>query len=138
MLLVDTHAWIWNVEGERRLGSGSRRLLARAESKGALWLSAISLFEIAALHTAGRLSFTRPVEQWIREALDHTGAKVADLSPAVAVDAGLIPRDALADPVDRVVAATARQMGATLMTADTRLLEYAAGAPGLRVHDADR
>jgi PIN domain nuclease of toxin-antitoxin system len=138
-LVLDTHAWIWSVEGDaRRIGARSRRLLARAESAGALWVCAISLFEIAALHTSGRLSFTRPVEQWIREAIDHTGARVAELAPAVAIDAGLIPREALADPVDRVLVATARQMEATLLTADARVLDYAKKVSGVRVYDASR
>ena len=139
MTLLDTHAWIWAVEGnERRIGGRTRRLLARAESAGALWVSAISLFEIAALHTSERLSFTRPVEQWLREAIGNSGARVAELSPAVAIDAGLIPREALADPIDRVLVATARQIGATLVTADERVLDYSAGAAGVRVHNARR
>jgi len=138
-LLLDTHAWIWSVEGAvDRIGPRSRRLLARAESRDEVWISPATVFEIAALHTAGRLAFSRPVEQWVREALDNAGGRVAELTPAVAVDAGQIPRTALADPFDRLLAATARQLGAVLMTGDTRVLGYAAATARVRVHDARR
>ena len=136
-LLLDTHAWIWSVEGaDDRIGPRSRRLLARAESRRDIWISPATIFEIVALQTSARLSLSRPVEQWLRDALDSSGGRVAELTPAVAVDAGQIPRSALADPLDRVLAATARQLDAVFLTADARLLEYAAATASLRVHDA--
>jgi PIN domain nuclease of toxin-antitoxin system len=58
------------------------------------------------------------------------------LSPAVAIDAGHIPRDALADPVDRLLVATARRLDATLLTGDERILTYASSTGNVRVHDA--
>ena len=43
-----------------------------------------------------------------------------------------------ADPLDRLLVATARDADATFVTCDERILEYAATDPGLRVHDARR
>jgi PIN domain nuclease of toxin-antitoxin system len=53
------------------------------------------------------------------------------------VDAGYIPRTALADPMDRLLVATARQLDATFVTADRAILTYARGGH-VRVHDASR
>ena len=53
------------------------------------------------------------------------GVRVAALSTDIAVDAGGIPRVALADPVDRLLVATARQIDATFLTRDASTLEYA-------------
>jgi PIN domain nuclease of toxin-antitoxin system len=137
VLLLDTHVWIWSVEGdERRIGPRTRRLLARAESTDTLRVSAMSLFEVSALHTQGRLRLTRPLEQWIRESMEPAGVRMAECSAAVAIDAGTIPRTALADPLDRLLVSTARQSAATLLTADAQILEYAARRRDVRVHDA--
>jgi PIN domain nuclease of toxin-antitoxin system len=137
VVLLDTHVWLWSVHGDaRRIGRRTRRLLSRAESQGALRVSPASLFEVTALHTLGRIRLTRAPEHWIRESLDAGGLRIADLSPAIAVDAGTIPRAALADPLDRLLVATARDLEATFLTSDPRILEYAAKTGDVRVHNA--
>ena len=139
MLLLDTHVWIWSVDGgERRLGRRARNLLTAAESRGAIRVSAVTLFEITALHTLGRLRLTRTPERWIREALDAAGIRIAELSFDVAIDAGAIPRSALADPIDRLLVASARQLDAVFVTSDKRILEYASAQGNVHVHDASR
>ncbi len=139
MLLFDTHVWIWAVEGDgRRLGRRTRSLLTTSETRGTIRVSPISVFEVVALHTVGRLRLTRTPERWIREALDTGGIRIAELSIDAAVDAGHIPRDALADPIDRLLVATARQHDAVLVTADTRILTYASSDRNVHVHDASR
>ena len=64
--------------------------------------------------------------------------RIAELSPAIAIDAGRIPRDVLADPMDRLLVATAREMEATLLTADARILQYGVRTRTLRTEDAGR
>ena len=136
MILLDTHVWIWTVEDDtRRLGLGARRLIVRTEASGVVRVSPISFFEVAALHTAGKVRFNRSLEQWIRDGIEH--ARVAELTTDIAVDAGSIPRTALADPADRLLVATARHLDATLLTADRAILAYARGGH-VRVHDASR
>ena len=137
LLLLDTHVWLWTTEGNaRRVGRRARQLIARAEGRGEVRISPASIFEVAALHTLGRLRLARPVESWIREALEVTGLRVAPLSPDVAIDAGLIPRTALPDSLDRLLVATARETQATILTADERILTYAAETSDVRAHDA--
>ena len=136
MLLLDTHVWIWSIELDvRRIGRRARQLIKRAESQGAIRVSPVSLFELTALYVAGRVRLARPPEQWIRDSLEAPGLRLAELSPAIAVDAGSIPREALADPMDRLLVATARQLDATLMTSDARILDYAAKTGNVRVHN---
>jgi PIN domain nuclease of toxin-antitoxin system len=136
VLLLDTHAWIWTVEGDtRRVGARSRRLIGRAVAQDALRISPATLFEIVVLHTAGRLRLALPPEQWIEMSLDRPGVRLAELSRRVAVDAGFIPRSALPDPLDRLLVASARQLHATLLTADAVVLDYAARTGHVRAHD---
>ena len=143
VLLLDTHVWIWTLAGDaRRIGRRARSLLTRAESRDAIRISPVTLFEVMALHTIGRLQLTRPPDEWIRLAMTSAPVRIAELSPAIAIDAGRIPRDVLADPVDRLLVATALEMEATLLTADDRILQYGVGpercARRTRAADASR
>ena len=139
MLLLDTHVLLWSAEGdERRIGRQARRLIGRAESSGLIFTSPVTLFEITALHSAGRLRLGHPVERWIRDTIEITGIRIAELTPAAAIDAGHIPRSALEDPADRLLVATARQLDAAFLTGDARILEYASKTRNVRVHDARR
>lgn len=137
MIVLDTHVWLWGAGGdERALGSRTRRLVER--SHDAVGVSTASIFEIAALHAAGRLRLARPPDQWVRDSIRDGGLRVLELSVAAAIDAGSLPRTALADPLDRLIVATARQHDAALVTADAKILAYAAGTKNVRVHDARR
>jgi PIN domain nuclease of toxin-antitoxin system len=139
VLLLDTHVLVWSVEGDdRRIGRQARRLIARAEDGAAVVVSPVTLFEITALYVSGRLRLARPVERWIRETLEATGIRIAELSSAAALDAGHIPRTALEDPADRLLVATARHLDAAFLTGDARVLEYASTTRNVRVHDARR
>jgi len=138
VLLLDTHAWVWTVEGDaRRVGGRARRLISQAGAGDAVRVSAATLFEIVALHVAGRLRLSLPPERWIDTSLERSGVRLAELTRDVAVDAGFIPRTALPDPLDRLLVATARQLDATLLTADSGVLAYARTG-NVRVHDLTR
>jgi PIN domain nuclease of toxin-antitoxin system len=138
VLLLDTHVWIWILAGDARIGRRARSLLTRAESRDAIRISPVTLFEVMALYAAGRLHLTRPPDEWIRQAMASGPVRIAELSPAIAIDAGRIPRNVLADPMDRLLAATAAEMEATLLTADTRILQYGSRTRTLRTADAGR
>ena len=139
MLLLDTHVWVWTLAGDaRRIGRRARSLLTRGESHDAIRISPVTLFEVMALHAAGRLQLTRPPDEWIRQALAAAPVRIAELSASVAVDAGRIPRALLADPMDRLLAATARELDATLLTADDRILQFGTRTRTLRTADAGR
>jgi PIN domain nuclease of toxin-antitoxin system len=137
-MLLDTHVWIWAVAGDDRLGVRTRRHLDKVsrQSTWTLCVSAISVFEVAALHTAGRLQLTQPVERWIREALHRANLRTIAIDRDISIDAGLIPAPSLPDPVDRWLVATAREHEIPLVTADRRILDYAASTGLVRVVDA--
>jgi PIN domain nuclease of toxin-antitoxin system len=138
VLLLDTHIWVWSVEGaDRRFTPESRRRILRGESTDSVRVSPVSLLEVTYLWQAGRLHINRSVEQWIEGALHPSGIRLAELTAGIAIDAGHIPRTALSDPMDRLIVATARHLDATLVTADRAILTYARGGH-VRVHDASR
>ena len=137
--LLDTHVWIWHVEGdERHLGRRTARLIDRWAEQEALRVSPLSVFEIASLYASGRLHLSQVPGGWMARALENTRARLSPLSMEAALEAGRIGTAAVTDLVDRLLIATAREADATLVTADRRILIYAASARGLTVHDARR
>jgi PIN domain nuclease of toxin-antitoxin system len=139
VLLLDTHVWIWSLEGDvRRIGRRARSLLTRFESRDAIRISPVTLFEVMALHTSGRLQLMRSPDEWIRHAMEFAPVRIAELSPAIAIAAGRISREVLADPMDRFLVATAHEMEATLLTADERILGYGARTRMIRTENAAR
>lgn len=84
----------------------------------------MSCWELATLIRRGRLASSEPVADWIRKALAAPGAVALPLTAEVAVAAGLLGDEMPGDPADRLIYATARSTGATLLTRDRRLREY--------------
>ena len=71
-----------------------------------------------------RIKIAGDVLEWIHDAQNALSAVVASLEPAIAVDAVDLPWDH-ADPSDRIIVATTRRLGASLVTADNAILEFA-------------
>jgi PIN domain nuclease of toxin-antitoxin system len=136
-MLLDTHVWIWALEGDtRRIGPRTRRQLQRAVAAGAISVSVASVFEVTALHASGRLRLTLPVDRWIDDGVGALRARVVDISLGVALDAGRMLRGALPDPIDRFIVATARAEGATILTCDRAILDHARVSRGVRAENA--
>ncbi len=137
LLLVDTHTLIWMVEEAPRLGVRSAKALNKAGWENRIAVSAITPWEIGLLVSKGRLQLGADVMQWIRTALAKPGVQLAPLEPEIAVASTRLPLEMHADPADRILVATARHLGATLVTADEALLGLAAKGH-FRVIDAAR
>jgi PIN domain nuclease of toxin-antitoxin system len=125
LLLVDTHTLIWMVEEAPQLGAQAAEVLNRAGWENRIAVSAITPWEIALLVSKGRLQLSAEVMQWIRVALAKPGVRLVPLEPEIAVESTRLPFEMHADPADRILVATARHLGATLVTADGALLEMA-------------
>jgi PIN domain nuclease of toxin-antitoxin system len=125
-VLLDTHTLVWLLDGSDRLGPESRTLIQASAHDDRLFLSAISPWEIAMLVSKGRLALDRDVGEWLKAALDLPGIHLEPLSPDVAVSSTRLPGEIHPDPADRIIVATARHLGATLVTDDRLLLDYSA------------
>ena len=125
LLLVDTHTLIWMVAEVPRLGSQTAEALNRAGWECRIAVSAITPWEVGLLVSKGRLKLGAEVMHWIRSVLAKPGVQLAPLEPEIAVASTRLPFEMHADPADRILVATARHLGATLVTADGALLESA-------------
>ena len=85
------------------------------------------------LARAGKLRVRGPTLGWFEQALELTRTTVVSFVPAIAVDAVELPSWDHADPADRIIVATARHLGATLVTRDGNILEYAETTKAVQV-----
>ncbi len=126
LLVLDTHVWIWMVEGVRTaLSDAAIEAIERAARGGAVRVSAISVWEVAMLEARGRISLSRSVDQWVQSALQAPGIELLPLSPAIAVEGTRLPGEPHGDPADRLLMASARLLGGRLATCDRTVLGYA-------------
>jgi len=124
-LLLDTHFWVWLAFTDPRLGRRQLNAIERAARRGELYLSPISVWEVANLRRKGRLRLGKPTEHWVEEALRWPGLNLSPLTPEIALASGVLPEPFHDDLADRIIVATARTTSSRLMTADARILAYA-------------
>jgi PIN domain nuclease of toxin-antitoxin system len=127
-LVLDTHVWLWVVEGDQReLAARAIEEIDGASRSGDVLVSAISVWEVAMLEARGRISLSRPVEDWVRSALRAPGIRLLPLTPEIAIESTRLPGSAHGDPADRILIASARVTGGRLATRDRTILGYAGG-----------
>jgi len=137
LVLLDTHVLVWLLNGDQKLNQKALKAINRSMAEEAVMLSAISPWEIAMLASKGRLTLDRDVGEWVQAAVSVPGLRLEAISPEIAVASTRLPGKIHSDPADRLIAATARHLGAVLITDDQLLLDY--GADGhLKVLKAGR
>jgi PIN domain nuclease of toxin-antitoxin system len=85
------------------------------------------LWEVAMLDSKGRIGLGIPCEDWLHHASTAPGISVSPLSLDVAMESCRLPKEFHSDPADRIIVATARVLGATLVTADQKIIDFGGG-----------
>lgn len=121
MILLDTHVLVWLATEPKRLSRSASSAIRRALRSGGIAIASISLWEIAMLVAVGRIRAAGTADAVIRLLVEETRVLVLEISPSVAALAMQFPEDFPRDPADRLIAATARDRGLSLVTADERI-----------------
>jgi PIN domain nuclease of toxin-antitoxin system len=121
--LLDTHVLVWAVDHPEQLSAKVRKLLSDQASPP-FGLAAISLWEIATKASGGKLVLNQPVGDWIAAAIREPFISVLPLDERVAIESSRLPEPFHRDPADRMIVATARLHGLTLLTKDQLIRDY--------------
>ncbi len=126
-LLLDTHIVLWLDSGERQLRPPTRALIDRCwRDGGTIFLSAVTAWEIALLVDTGRIGLDIPVEAWIERFLGRPGIDGAPVTHRAASRSYRLHHLEHRDPADRLLIATAIELGCPLVTYDERIARFGA------------
>jgi PIN domain nuclease of toxin-antitoxin system len=121
VIVVDTHTWLWWVNGEGQLSEPARRAIDSADTVG---VATISAMEVAALAQRGRIRLDANAGPWVARALGLERVRELPLTAEIAVEAGSYGSDFVGDPADRIIYATAIATGSKLVTRDRFLRSH--------------
>jgi PIN domain nuclease of toxin-antitoxin system len=121
-VVLDTHAWIWWMDRDARLGKSTLDALDALATDERPMLCGISLWEVAMLVERGRLSFSMPFGAWLEAAAHPRTVRLLPITTEVAAEVASLPETFHRDPADRLIVATCRVLGAPLLTRDRLIL----------------
>ncbi|HEX6629456.1 MAG TPA: type II toxin-antitoxin system VapC family toxin [Gemmatimonadaceae bacterium] len=136
-LLLDTHAWLWTLDGATdRMAAEAVTLITSAAAAGRLYVSDISFWEISLKAAKGKLVLAIDPTLWLTRAARAPGIQGLPLTRDVLIQSTRLPGELHGDPADRILVAQAQLGGMSLVTCDRVIVEYAASQPGVPVCDA--
>jgi PIN domain nuclease of toxin-antitoxin system len=120
MMLLDTCAVLWLAHDQSKISPDT---LSKIESAPAVYISAISGFEIGLKCRAGKLTLPMPPADWIKGVVEHHNLSILDLDLKTCVKATELP-PIHRDPCDRFIIATALARNIPVVTGDKRFAQY--------------
>jgi len=124
LVMLDTHILLWLILDPLKISDKARDLIKLAEENNQLMISSISLWEISVLQSKRRINIYEPLGDFLRSIVDMNGLSVKDISPEMLVEHSMLFDDFHKDPVDRIIVATTKLFGATLVTRDQKILDW--------------
>ena len=116
--LLDTHAWIWWIEQDTRLGAKAIAALDAFPADRRPFLCDVSLWEVATLIERGRLQIDVPLDDWLHAAAHPRSVQLLPVTPRIAAEVARLPESFHRDPADRLIVATSRVQRIPVLTHD--------------------
>lgn len=124
--LLDTCAAIYITDNEWLKPQAVEAIDESADMGQPVYLSPITAWEIGLLVRKGRFKSSLAPKRWLDRLLSFPEIALCDLTPETLLESSFLPGELHGDPADRIIAATAREYGYTVVTRDRALLDYAA------------
>jgi PIN domain nuclease of toxin-antitoxin system len=124
LTLLDTHAWVWWVTGDKRLSRSAKRAIERASRRDTLALSFISIWEVAKKVEKRQLVLDRSLTDWLDAAIGRPGLQLIELTRRILEESCRLPQPFRGDPADQMIVATARDRDAVVVSRDRLIRTY--------------
>lgn len=123
-ILIDTHIWLWYLNGDKSLSSRIKKTIDSSAIDNELYLSAISVWEIAMLVRKKRITLNTSCQTWVHCSLSLPGVNLIPLSPEIAIESCELPGDFHGDPADRIIVASAKVENLSIISRDEQMIAY--------------
>ncbi|MFT4255806.1 MAG: type II toxin-antitoxin system VapC family toxin [Pseudoxanthomonas sp.] len=125
MIVLDTHVLLWWASGmSGSLTAAARRAIAAEQKGGHIVISSVSTWELAMLVARGRVDLSVDTGQWLALVGQIEAVEFVPIDNDIAIGSVELPGEFHKDPADRLIVATARKLGAPLVTADEKIRAY--------------
>lgn len=123
LLFLDTHIILQSVVEPDRISKDVKRKIEQAQDQNRLAICSISLWEISMLALKKRINIFEPVKDFLETISNLEGLKIIDINAEIAAEsASLVSFHG--DPADRIIVASTRVHGGTLITRDSEILKW--------------
>ena len=124
-VVLDTHVLLYWLGADPRLSAVQAEAIRQASPAEPLWVSDISLWEIATLYALSRITLRLPLRDWLEAATAPPLVQRLGITPAVAAAVAALPALFHRDPADRIIIASAQVLGGALLTRDQQIIDAA-------------
>ena len=124
-LLLDTCAAIYLLAAEPMTEAAYAAMDDAVDALRPLFVSPIAAWEVGLKASKGRFAYPISPRRWLEKLRDVPGIRMCELNADILLKSSFLPGMLRTrDPADRIIAATAREFGYTVMTRDESLLDY--------------
>jgi len=123
MILLDTHTWIWLLAAPEQLSRRALSVIEMQSGPETIVVSAISVWELFMLVKKGRIKLEAGASAFVSATHRDSRFRIEPVDEIVSRRSVELP-DLHPDPVDRIILATAGELGCPLISKDSRLRDY--------------
>jgi len=120
-ILLDTHIFLWFINGDHQLSTDVRDAICNLDNK--IYLSVISIWECIVKYKLGKLPLPESPEIYLPKQRDRHQIANLDLDESSVVQLISLP-SLHKDPFDRMLICQALHHGLTIATVDAEIIKY--------------
>jgi PIN domain nuclease of toxin-antitoxin system len=124
-ILLDTHILIWSLLEPERLSSVVKDTITSAQNTDNLYITSITLWEIAMLIKKQRISVFQRTADFLNSITQIEGLSIVNINANISAESVALPGEFDGDPADCLIIASARESASTLITRDQKIISWA-------------
>ena len=124
-IVLDTNILINSLLKPDILNSEVKNIITQAQNSDQLYISSISLLEIAKLIQLKKLHVYARLADFLNSIVDIKGLNVIQLNPNIIAESILLPKEFADDQVSSIIIASTREIAATLITKEQKIIDLA-------------
>lgn len=121
MIFLDTHVLIWWLGNQEKLSKKALAEIKNAHQQKSIYISAITIWEIALLVKKKRLKLSMDYDEWIKKVMKISSIKITDINYKIAEKSVFMDGFEGHDPADRMIIASCLSLDSYLISADRKI-----------------